>query len=109
MSFDPLDTDALEERQAADQQRARNELRVAVDDMRWLMNDKRGRRFVWQLLEETQAYSSTFRSGDPHTSAFLEGKRAIGLHLLSMINANFADQYVLMLQEHQNHVRRTGR
>ncbi len=109
MSFDPLDLDALDTEHAAAQQQTRNDQRVAVDDMRWLMNDKRGRRFVWRLLEETQAYSSTFRAGDPHTSAYLEGKRAIGLFVLDVINKHFADQYVLMLQEHQAHVRRNVR
>lgn len=109
MSLDPFDLDAQDAERADQEQRARNEQRVAVDDMRWLMNDKRGRRFVWRLLEETKAYSSTFVPGDPASSAFLEGKRAAGLFLLDAINTHFADQFVLMLQEHREHVRRSTR
>jgi hypothetical protein len=94
---DPLDTagneaDAEATRKAADEAR-----RQEVEDIKWLMGHKQGRRIAWRLLSEAGVYRTTFTGNS--TGFMLEGKRAIGLFLLAEINDHCLDQFVLMLKE----------
>lgn len=91
--LDQLDPDEQRKAKAADALRRRRE----EDDFRWLMNDKRGRRVVWRLLENTGVYKTSF-TGNSETF-FREGQRNVGLMLISQIHELTPEAYVLMLNE----------
>lgn len=74
-------------------------LQKEIDDLTWLMNDKRGRRFMWRLLNRAHIYESSF-TGNSHTF-FNEGERNIGLRYLAEIHANCAASYLDMMSEAQ--------
>jgi len=81
---DPFDIDATHARdtQRSDAQRAERER--ADNELRFVMADARGRRFVWQLLGEAGVYRSSFAS-DPLVMAHAEGRRDMGLRLLDRL------------------------
>lgn len=70
-----------------------------VNDLKNVMSDKSGRRFVWSLLEKTGLYRSSM-TGNSQTF-FLEGQRNIGLMLIAQINEHCLDEYALMLAENR--------
>lgn len=80
----PFDIDAVNARdtQRSDAQRAERER--ADNELRFVMADARGRRFVWQLLADAGIYRSSF-APDPLVMAHAEGKRDTGLRLLDRI------------------------
>lgn len=73
--------------------------RVEIEDVKWLMADKRGRRIMWRLLAEAGVYRTSFNNSGSVT-AFNEGKRHIGLVLISEVNDHAANQFLVMLKEH---------
>jgi len=73
--------------------------RVEIEDVKWLMADKRGRRIMWRLLAEAGVYRTSFNNSGSVT-AFNEGKRHIGLVLISEVNDHAAHQFLVMLKEH---------
>ena len=92
---------ALETSKAAadeDKQRARQ---IEIDDFRWLMKQKQGRRFIWRLLERCGNYRTSFRVNNE--MAFLEGQRNIGLILIGEIHEICPEQYPLMIKEQQEY------
>jgi hypothetical protein len=66
-------------------------------DFAWLMSDKRGRRFMWRMLEVTGVYRSSF-TGNSETF-FREGARNVGLKLIADIHEFSPDSYTTMLDE----------
>jgi hypothetical protein len=75
--------------------------RRAVDDLKWLMADARGRRFVARLLDRAGVHRSVF-----HTSgsvmAFNEGRRQVGLDVLAEVMEHTPKAYVQLLNEYRN-------
>lgn len=69
----------------------------AIEDLKWVMADKRGRRFVWSQLEVAGIYRLSY-TGDDRT-IFNEGRRSVGLKLLAEIDANCPNEYLQMLKE----------
>lgn len=92
-------TDLAAEAQRKSEAAERNRLAAIeeAEDMTWLMNDKRGRRVVWQLLEKTGVFRSSFRLNNE--MAFLEGQRNIGLIYLHVITTAAPEQYMTMIKE----------
>lgn len=74
------------------------EVRQAVEDLRWLMGHKPGRRFVRRLLERTGVYRTSFHTSGSVMS-FNEGQRNVGLGLVAEIQEHAPDQFLLMLKE----------
>lgn len=100
MSLDPTDLLAHEEqaREADKMQRAK--LAEMRDDIRWLMGHAQGRRLVWWLLSLAGVYRSTFVVGDGgRTTAFNEGKRALGLMLLDEVMTHAPASHGKMTEE----------
>lgn len=81
---DPFDIDGAKARdtQRGDTRRAANE--AADKDLRFVMGDARGRRFVWSLLEDAGVFRSVF-STTALTMAHAEGGRNQGLKLLNRL------------------------
>ena len=77
-----------------------------IDDLRWLMSDVRGRRWMWRQLERFGVYQSTF-TGEPLTGAFKEGQRSRGLELVAAITQHCPHRFFEMHRENLKHERRT--
>jgi hypothetical protein len=70
----------------------------ATADFLWLMREKKGRRFMWELLSKCNLFATSFNT---HGSLMnlAEGKKQIGYQYLNDINALCPDLYVLMMEE----------
>lgn len=85
----------------------RKQLReIEKSDFLWLMQDKRGRRFVWRLLDKAGVFRITYRPNSDE-GVFLEGMRNIGLLLVADINEVCPEKYQVMINEQEQHVSRT--
>lgn len=71
-----------------------------LDDFRWLMSHKQGRRIVWRILEQAGVYRQTFTGNSE--SFFLEGKRNMGLFVLAESMDAGLEAHMLMLKENRN-------
>jgi hypothetical protein len=96
--FDPLDIRSQERAQAEAEERALMASQIEIDDIKWLMSNKRGRRFVARLLERAGVWRLSF-STNALTMAFNEGTRNEGLRLLAQVTAHCPDRYTEMLKE----------
>jgi hypothetical protein len=96
--YDPFDTAEREELDADRKAAVQLDLLNEINDLQWLMGNKRGRRIVQRLLAKTGLYRSSFNNSGSVT-AFNEGQRNFGLRLMALIEAHCSDQYILMLQE----------
>jgi hypothetical protein len=97
MNQDPTDL-AAQDREANDEIVSERERRNReVEDFKWLMSDARGRRFVWRILEKAGVYRSSF-TGSSETF-FREGRRDVGLWLMSEIHDHALEAYVRMMRE----------
>lgn len=101
MNHDPTDIRGQENAKAEQARRNKLERETEVDDLKWLMGSKRGRRIVWGLLERAGVFRLTFNT-NAMTMAFQEGCRNAGLYLIAMINTHCPEQYQAMLQEQKD-------
>ena len=95
---DPLDLRGKERAQADADERSTRASQVEIDDLKWLMSNKRGRRFVASLLERAGVWRLSFNT-NALSMAFAEGMRNEGLRLLAQITAHCPDRHVEMLKE----------
>ena len=78
--------------------RARMAAEQALADLRSVMGEPAGRRFMWGLLGDCGLYAASFNNSGSIT-AFNEGKRDIGLRLLARITQDCPEQYLAMQAE----------
>lgn len=71
-----------------------------IEDFKHVMNDPRGRRFMWRVLERSGIYRSSY-TGNSETF-FREGERNIGLMLLAEMMSICPESHIAMLQEKEN-------
>lgn len=86
-STDTLDADAK-----AQLQRKRE-----IEDFKWLVGHKQGRRLLWRLLSMTGVFTSSM-TGNSQTF-FNEGRRDIGLQLMAEVNEHSLEAFVQMMKE----------
>lgn len=69
--------------------------------IRTLMGDARGRAYLWDELTEMNVFSQSLQFGrDGYAAtAFSEGRRSLGLRLLTDITRWCPHEYMLMTQE----------
>jgi hypothetical protein len=70
----------------------------ADDAFRWIMNDERGRKVVWSLLDRAGVFRSSM-AATPELTAFNEGRRDMGLALLADIMRLAPELYTRMAAE----------
>lgn len=99
--FDPLDLESQAEGKEQRDEADRVKRLIEIEDFKWVMAHKQGRRFVWRLLEQYGVFRSSFRT-DALEMAFLEGQRNDGLRLMADIHEHAPDRYVEMLGEQRN-------
>ena len=69
-------------------------------DIDFIMSQPRGRRFMYELIRERcHARSVSHVPGDPHSSAFNEGARAVGEALELQLSREHHTLYIKMLDE----------
>nr|DAR66801.1 MAG TPA: hypothetical protein [Caudoviricetes sp.] len=77
-------------------------LKQQSEDFEWLMSDKRGRRIVRNLLEDAGVWRSTF-SETSTIAAFKEGRRNLGLRLLTLIEQTKNFHLILTKESEDEH------
>jgi hypothetical protein len=98
---DPTDIAAQAAQDEQTRQRARIDLQLEISDFKWLMTQKRARRFMWRQLELAGVFQTSF-TGDALHMAFNEGQRNTGLRVLAMVHEHAPESYQLMLNEHND-------
>lgn len=98
MTQDPIDIYAIDDARQAQTDRVKFEADLEISDLKWLMSNKRGRRFVCRLLERAGVWRLSFNT-NALSMAFNEGTRNEGLRLLAQITEHCLDRYAEMLQE----------
>lgn len=78
--------------------RAQLAARTEVEDIKWLMASKRGRRIVHRILEGAGVYRLSFHT-NALQMAFNEGNRNQGNALLALVTAHCPERYVELLNE----------
>jgi hypothetical protein len=69
-------------------------------DLRELVRLPAGRRFLWALIDErADLTTTTFCGADTHRSAYLEGRRSIGVDLVNQLRRVAPSDYVHMVGE----------
>ena len=99
-SINPVDIHEIEEAQSLAADRIHYERELEIGDLKWLMSNKRGRRFVHRLLDRAGVWRLSFNT-NALTMAFSEGTRNEGLRLIAMLSEHCLDRYTEMLKEHQ--------
>jgi hypothetical protein len=69
------------------------------DDLRWLLGDPRGRRFVSRLLDDAGLHAAAHQGASTNAAFHLEGKRTVGLALLDEIKGLDPLRYAEMVRE----------
>jgi len=95
----PIDIRSQQRRKEEDDRIRAVAANLAAEDFKWLMNEERGRRFVWRLLEQAGVFRSSF-TGNSETY-FREGMRNMGLSIISQIHEHAPEFYQVMLMENQ--------
>ncbi len=93
--IEPTEQDEAELAKAA--RRAQRE----VEDLKWLMADARGRRFMARMLDRTGTMRSSFHTSGSVMS-FNEGRRDIGLFLTAEMLEHTPKAYSQLLNEYRN-------
>lgn len=104
--FDPTDVTGNEEREAVRQDEQKRVVDQEVEDLKWLLSDKRGRRFMWRLLSVTGVFRNPF-TGNSETF-FRCGVMSVGQTYVGDINLHAPERYNQMVTEHQNYDRPTA-
>lgn len=81
MNFSSADKRISDERIAAERKKRRQR---EDDDMSWVLSTPQGRRIVCEIFEETGVWRSCFHE-NAHVMSALEGKRDIGLLILTRV------------------------
>lgn len=72
-------------------------------DLDWILSEPRGRRFLYDLIHGVcHVDSPSHVPGDPNTTAFNEGGRAVGNALQQKLRERALSKYFLMLKENHN-------
>lgn len=69
-----------------------------IADFKWLMGDRRGRRFMWRTMGRFKLFEPSMGPTDSITN-FNEGQRNAGLFLLSQVNDLTPAMYAVMAAE----------
>jgi hypothetical protein len=94
---DPTDIRENEQAQAAKATEAERRAAQEVEDFKWLMAHKQGRRIVNQLLGDSGMFRTSFSPSGSETF-FKEGQRNQGLRLFARISEHCPEQLLPMLK-----------
>ncbi len=86
--------------------RAKIERENQLSAMRDIVESKGGAEFLWRLLSRCKLYETSFTGNS--TTFFNEGKREVGLWVLSEIMAADPTAYTKMMETHQEEITKNG-
>ena len=98
---DPTDIFGQERARAELSDKQKLQMQQDAADFKWIMSNKRGRRYIWRLLEKAGVFRSSFTGNS--ATFFNEGQRNLGLSVLAMIHEHTPDAYTLMLNEQREY------
>ena len=100
--FDPTDIEAQKEAQRLKDEEAAFLRRRDIDDFKWLMQDKRGRRIMYKLLADTGVFRNPFVAGQQDLTAYNSGAMSIGQKFFADINEFCPEHYETMLKDRKD-------
>lgn len=83
--------------QTTEEQQAEAQRQAWLRNVRQVMKRQEGKELIYTLLERCQAFKQTYRPGDFDGTAFMEGRRSIGLQLLSEVLEAAPESYMQIL------------
>jgi hypothetical protein len=98
---DPTDLQGQEQEQEDQQRKAQQRSEQEVEDFKWLMDKKQGRRVVWRLLEKAGVFRTSF-STNALQMALGEGNRSYGLFWLNEVMTHCPEKFLIMINESKN-------
>jgi hypothetical protein len=98
---DPTDIAGAEQAKRQEARRAKNLRLTELADIKWLMESKQGRRFMWRLFSRTGIYLTSF-STNGMQMAYREGERSVGLDFLADVHLECPDAHNLMTKENSS-------
>lgn len=98
--MDDLDTLTADDQADADA-KAKRKARQVVDDLKWLMAHKQGRRVAYKLLADTGVFRNPFNHSGSVT-AFNCGQMNVGQRFLAEIMEHAPESYTTMCKEQRN-------
>lgn len=96
--MDSNDNDNQEAQREQVKLRAQLAAQSEIDDIKWLMGSKRGRRVVHRQLVSAGVFRISFHT-NALQMAFNEGNRNLGNQLLALITEHCPDRYAELLTE----------
>lgn len=91
-------------------EQAEQDRKAEIDELLWLMSDKRGRRWMWRRLQELGVYRLSYTFGsDFAATSFNEGRRSVGLSLLAQISQHCPERFNEMQKEAKQNERRPSK
>jgi hypothetical protein len=98
---DPFDLHEQEARAQEKKERELLEQQGEESDVKWLMSNKRGRRIIWRLLNQSGVFRLSFNT-DSMLMAFAEGNRNFGNRILTLVHSQCPELYPVMVKEQNN-------
>jgi hypothetical protein len=96
--MDSFDNSAQEAHREQVKLRAQLAAQSEIEDIKWLMSSKRGRRIVHRQLESAGVFRISFHT-NALQMAFNEGNRNQGNALLALITTHCPERYIDLLNE----------
>jgi hypothetical protein len=105
--YDPLDLAGQEARERDEVALARVKRQRELEDIKWLMSSRQGRRIMWRLLDLTGPTRSSFDT-NALRMAWNEGNRNFGVQMLEEVLRYCSETYRVMVKEHNDDNRDDG-
>lgn len=100
-TYDPTDLRGQERDREEQESRERLAREIEIQDWKWLMSSKRGRRIIWRLLE----FAGLFQVPPVENAlkmSFFEGNRNYGVRIFGAITLHCFELYPVMVREQIN-------
>lgn len=98
----PLVTNAADETQVREADgKVKRGREKELEDFRFLLGQKQGRRALWRILNKTRVFQSSLHPSGSMVY-FYEGIRNVGLDIMSDITEADPESYFLMMKENRN-------
>lgn len=104
--YEPFNIEELSDEEKRKRELSKLEDQQAIADMKFVMSDPRGRRFIFSQLARTGVFKSSY-TGDNETF-FREGMRNTGIRLLDDLKTHCDELYLTMERERINDRRKSG-
>ncbi|MCC7304754.1 MAG: hypothetical protein IT558_00685 [Alphaproteobacteria bacterium] len=97
---DPLDLEAEAKQETENDLLEKRQAIHEAEDFLWIMSDKRGRRFIWGVLERAGLFSQSF-DGTAEGTIFADGLKNEGRLIMGLIFAHCPGAFTQMILERE--------